>query len=58
MSPWQILGDVVGWVLLGLLAFVVVVFVAAVVVAVVRSFRPRRGRAHQIYSSGRDRLND
>lgn len=58
MSPWQILGDVVGWVLLGLLAFVVVAIVRRLVVAVVRSFRPRRGRAHQIYSSGRDRLND
>lgn len=58
MSPWQILGDVIGWLVLGLLAFVVVVFVVAVLVAVVRSFRPPRGRAQQIYSSGRDRLND
>ena len=42
MNPWQILGDVIGWVLLGALALVVVVFVFAVIAASIKAVRRPR----------------
>ena len=52
MNPWQILGDVIGWVLLGALALVVVVFVFAVIAASIKAVR-RPKRTKQIMKADR-----
>lgn len=39
MNPWDLIGNLIGWLILGLLVFTVVVFVIALIITV---FKPRR----------------
>lgn len=51
MNPWEILGTVIGWVLLSALSFAVLVFVIAVLITVVKAFKRPKKRETQIFKS-------
>lgn len=51
MNPWELILDLLGWVVLGILALIVVMFVVALIVAVVKSVRKPRDKGTQILKS-------